>query len=65
MHPMHPKQLNELDPSDPRDALALLSAVTAALTGTREDHRRMMLAVDTLARLIPADPPPPSNLSPE
>jgi hypothetical protein len=62
---MHPKQLNELDPSDPRDALALLSAVTAALTGTREDHRRLSLALDTLAGIIPATPPPPPNVSPE
>lgn len=59
------KPLDQLDPSDPRQALALLAAVTANLAGTREDHRRLSLALDTLARLIPADPPPPSNVSPE
>jgi hypothetical protein len=59
------KPLNQLDPSDPRDAVTLIDAVLAGLTGTREDHRRMSQAVDTLARLIPADPPPPSNVSPE
>lgn len=59
------KPLNDLDPTDPRDALALLSAVTAPLAGTREDHRRLSLALDTLARLIPDAPPPPSNVSPE
>lgn len=60
-----PKPLNELDPSEPHDALTLLAAVTAPLAGTREDHRRLSLALETLARLIPADPQPPSNHSPE
>lgn len=57
--------LSKLDPTDPRDAVTLIDAVLSQLTGTREDHRRLSLALDTLARLIPSAPPPPSNLSPE
>ena len=64
---MTTKQPADLDPTDPRDALTLLTLVTGPLAGTREDHRRLSLALDTLARLIPTTwtQPPPSNVSPE